>query len=209
MLLILNQAIMRRWREREFGGYKQVKWAKRWREIMNTHVLVVNDSNEVTEVSSLFVSLYVQLPVCLNFTLCVNWWVLHNINNNVIQNPHKLCNGQLQLTQLIMCMLDLGEPIINICLTIQFLIVNACILAHLNHMEPLFIFSVCSCAYLTMTLMWKGSVYKPFCGHTVGFEYDPGAKAIGRITATLVYFACINAQILFQLHSISYLEHTS
>lgn len=50
---------------------------------MNTQVLVVNGSNEVIEVSSLFVSLYVQLPVCLNFTLCANCCVLHNINNNV------------------------------------------------------------------------------------------------------------------------------
>lgn len=52
-------------------GYKQVKWVKRCREIMNTQVLVVNGSNDVIEVSSLFVSLYVQLLVSLNFTLCV------------------------------------------------------------------------------------------------------------------------------------------
>lgn len=79
---------------------------------MNPQVLVVNGGNEVTDVSSLFVSLYVQLPVFLPLCVCV-------LHNNVIKNPHKLYNGQLQLIKLKMLMLDLGEPIINICLTIR------------------------------------------------------------------------------------------
>lgn len=39
---------------------------------MNTQVLVVNGGNEVIEASSLSLSLYVQLPVCVYFTPCVN-----------------------------------------------------------------------------------------------------------------------------------------
>lgn len=49
----------------------------------------------------------------------------------------------------------LGEPIINICLTIQLTIVGACILAHLSHMNPLVILLA---AAVLITLCDKGSL---------------------------------------------------
>lgn len=70
---------------------------------MNTYFLVMNGSNEVIEVSFLFLSLYVHLPGA-----SINYCVIHNNNNNVISNPPKLYNGQLQPMILTMDMFDLG-----------------------------------------------------------------------------------------------------
>lgn len=70
MLLILNKAIMRKWRGREFGDHEQVKWVKRWREIMNTQVLVENGSNEVTDLSFPFVSMYATVYLFLFLETC-------------------------------------------------------------------------------------------------------------------------------------------